>query len=106
MPGEELFRNADFSTDLANFVLVKRCQGLDNATGLDQRLNACDSVVVRLNEIRLSSAAGFDGVGINRPLTEDPLTIKKVLCRYYAFLHFYKLLSNYQTLLLGVVNSA
>src|SRR5688572_29640560 len=77
MPLEELRRQPELTSDLANLILVKIRQRFDNAALLDQSLNTRHAVVMRLDQIRLGRPAGFDRVGINRTLPQNPFALQE-----------------------------
>ena len=94
MAREELSRDTKLSANFANFIFVKRGEGFDDAAGVDQRLDAGDAVVMGLDEIGFGGAAGFDGIGIDGALTEDPVAVQEVFRGEDAFLHLDELLTD------------
>jgi hypothetical protein len=49
---------------------------------------------MRLDQVGLGRATGFDGVGINRALAQDPVPVEKLLRFENALLHAHKLLAD------------
>ena len=78
MPVQQFVRQAQLAADLAHLVLVEVRQRLDDAALFDQLLNAGDAVVVRLDQVGLGGPAGFDRVGIDRALAENPVPVEEV----------------------------
>src|ERR1700689_5485205 len=87
MPVEKLGGNAQLFADLANFIFIKPRQRLDDAARVDQLLNSGDAIVMGLDHVGLRGAAGFDGVGINGALPQDPIPAEKLSAAPYSFLH-------------------
>src|SRR5437868_5443710 len=94
MPVQEFRGDSQLFADLADFVLIERRERLDDSAGLDQLLNTCDAVVMSLDDIRSRGTAGFDGVGINRALSENPMAVEEVAIAQNALLHGYELLAD------------
>src|SRR5262245_38780073 len=69
MPVQKFLRQFQFTADLPHFVFVEGFQWLDNASALNQPLNARDPIVMRLDQCGLRRAARFDRVGIDRSLS-------------------------------------
>src|SRR5216684_3177435 len=82
-----LVGDAELGADLAYLVLVERRERLDDAAVVDQLLDTGYSVVMGLDEIGLGRAAGFDGVGINGALAENPVAVQEVSGLEDAVLH-------------------
>ena len=94
MSRQELVRKPDFTTDFANFVFVERSERLHYAPGLDQSLYAGHPIMVRLDEVRLGRTSGFDRIGIDRPLSQNPMAVEEMLGRKNPFLNLDELLSD------------
>src|SRR5579875_1852639 len=94
MASEKFFGNANLAADFAHFVFIEGCERLDEASGIDERLNPGNAIVVGLDEIGFGSAAGFDGIGINCSLAENPAAIQEVAGLQNAFLDFQELLAD------------
>ncbi len=86
--------NAQLFADLANFVFIERRQRLDDPARLDQLLDARHAIVMSLDDVGLRGAARFDGVRINRALSQDPMAVEKVAGAQDAFLHHDELLAD------------
>ena len=80
--------------DGADFVLIERRQRFDDAAFVDQLLNAGDAVVMGLDEVGLGAAAGFDGIGVDRALAENPAPVEIVFAFENALLDFDELLAD------------
>src|ERR1051326_2577597 len=102
---QKLAGNPELRADLANLVLIERCQRLDDAAAFDQLLDACDPIVVGLDHVRSRGAAGFDSVGIDGPLPEDPVAIEKMAGTQDALLDGDKLLADDVPLLLRIADA-
>src|SRR5437879_8614380 len=68
-----------FQRDLADLILVKRTERLDDAARLEQLLDAGDSVVVRLDGLGPLRSARFDGVGVDSALAKNPMPVQKAV---------------------------
>ena len=97
---------AQFAADLADLVLVKRFQRFHDAAGLDERLNAGHAVVMRLDDGGLFGAAGFDGVGVDGALAEDPVLVHQAARLDDALLHAHEFLADDVALLFGIGDAA
>jgi hypothetical protein len=75
---QKLTGQAQFAADLPNLIFVEEAEGFNNAARLDQLLNPFDAVVVCFDEIGFFAATGFDRVGIDGALSQNPLGVEKV----------------------------
>src|SRR5205807_10607047 len=88
MPIEQLRTDLQLSSNRTNLILIERCERLYDAACVDQFLNPRDTIVMRLDQVGFGGALGFDGVGINRALAEDPFTVEVVLACENPLPHF------------------
>src|SRR5260370_9721093 len=96
---------AEFGADLAYLVLVERRERLDDAAVINQFLDPGYAIVMGLDEIGLGRATGFDGVGINGALAENPVAVQEVSGLEDAVLHGDELFADDVAFLLGIANA-
>ena len=106
MPLEQFLGEAQFAAHLAHFVLVEEAERLDDALGFHQPLDAGHAVVVGLDHRRLGRAAGFDRVGIDGALPENPVVVQEVVGLDGALLHPNELLADDPPLLFRIRDAA
>ena len=97
---EQILGNPQLAADFAHFIFVERAERLDDALGGEQLLDAGHAVVMRLDDGSFFRAAGFDGVGIDRALPQNPVAIQQVPRFDDAFLHAHELFADDLALLL------
>ena len=61
---------------------------------VDQLLNPGDAIVMRLDEIGLGAAAGFDGVGVDRALAQNPAPVEVMFAFENPLLHLDEFLAD------------
>ncbi len=71
----------------------------------DQLLNPGHAVVMGLDHVRFRGAAGFDGVGINGSLAQNPMAVQKMAGAQDALLHGDELLADDVALGLGIAHA-
>src|SRR4030088_205004 len=101
---EELGGQAQFTADFADFVLIECTKGLDQAVAFEEFLDAGHAVVVGLDYRCFRGAAGFDGVGVNGALAENPMAIEEMAGFDDAFLYEDELLADYVALFFGLAD--
>ena len=104
MPVQQLRSKTQFAPDRAHFVFVEIRQRFDDTPRIDQLLYAGDAIMVSLDCRRFQGTARFDGVGINRSLTKNPVAVEQPAILDDALLHPYKLLADDVALQLGFAN--
>ncbi len=87
MAVEEFRRQAQLAADGADFVLIERAQRLHNLAALDQFLDAGHPIVVGFDDGGVRGAAGFDGVGIDSALPQNPVAVEQMALPDDAVLH-------------------
>src|SRR5690242_5996987 len=102
MAFQQLGGNRKFAADGPDFVLIEGRKGFQDAAFVDEFLNAGNSVVMGLDEVGLGAAAGFDGVGVNGSLAENPASVEIMFAFENALLDLHKLLADHVAFLLGV----
>ena len=102
MAVEQFRREAKLAADGADFVLIEGRERFDDAAFVDQLLNAGDAVVMGLDELGFGGAAGFDGVGINGALAENPVPVEEVLALEDSLLDVDELFADDVALVFGV----
>src|SRR5438477_211242 len=87
MPPHDVVRQPQLLAEHAHLVLVEVDQRLDDPAGVDQRLDALDTIVVRLDLRGVAGVAGLGRVGIDRPLPEQPVALAQPEARELVLLH-------------------
>src|SRR3989441_13236880 len=99
-------RQPQLLAEHAYLVLVEVDERLDDAARVDQRLDALDTVVVRLDLRGVARAARLDRVGIDGPLPEQPLLLTQAQPRELVLLHGDERLADDGALVLGMDDAA
>ena len=94
--GDPAIRRASPSSraDRAHFVFIEIGQRLDDAAGFHQLLDAGNAVVMGLDGGRFRGAAGFDRVGINGALAQNPVAVEQAARFDDALLNPHELLAD------------
>ena len=101
---EQLRSKTQLAPDRAHFIFVEIRQRFDDAPRIDQLLYSGHAIMMSLDCRRFQGTARFDGVGINRSLTKDPVAVEQPAILYDAFLNPYKVLAYDVALQLGFAN--
>src|SRR2546430_13518300 len=102
MSFEQRCGKAQLTADLAHLILIERAERLDDATLVEQFLNAGDPVVVRLDSGSALASAGFDRIGVDGALSEHPMAVEQTMRLDDALLFGEELLANDVALALGI----
>src|SRR5437868_6073328 len=102
---QKLAGDSQLLADFANLILVEGCQRLNDAAAVDQLLDSGNAIVMGLDQIGSSGAAGFDRVRIDGSLAQDPVAVEKMAAAQHALLHGDKLLADDVALLLRIANA-
>src|SRR5580658_8921088 len=105
MAVDDLRGKAEFPADLAHLILIVRTQRLDDTAGVDQPLDAGDAVMMRLDDGGFFGSAGFDGVGINSALAENPVAVQQMAGFDDALLHTHELFADDVALVFRVADA-
>ena len=79
------------TANFPNFIFVEIAQRLDDSALLDEFLNAGNTIVVCLDQIRLRCPARLDRIGVNRALTEYPVAFEEMPGAQDPVLHLHEL---------------
>ncbi len=102
MAVEQVRRESKLAADGADFILIKGRERLDDSAFGDQALNSGDAVVMGLDQLGFGGASGFDGVGINRALAENPVGVEEMIARQNTLLHVDEFFADDVAFLFGV----
>src|SRR5690242_21913735 len=102
MARQNLSGNPEFATNLPYFILVERGQGFNDQPCLHETLNASDSIMVSFDEIGFCGSTRFYRVRIDRSLSQNPVSVEKMLCAENALLHSHELLADCTPLLFWI----
>ena len=84
MTHNKLVRQAQFFSDIADFILIQIADRFNNQAFCNQLLNARNAVMMCFNCVRIFSSARFDDIRIQSSLGKQPAVIKILAGSYFV----------------------